>query len=246
MSSFCIGVDLGQARDYTAIAIVERVGAEPETLHVRHVERVPLGTAYPAVVARVSSIARATCLRAAVTLVVDATGVGRPVVDLFIVAGLRPIAVTITAGATPSGHGTEHRVPKRDLCSILQVLLQGRRLKIAAAMAGRSALVDELLAFRVKIDGATARDSYGAGTGTHDDLVMSLALACWAARETPATLPVVGVSEAYQSDEDDPWDFGWVLGASRPVTREERAPRTIGGASGTTPNRRPLPAYIVR
>lgn len=189
---------------------------------------------------------RSASMRGSASLVVDATGVGRPVVDLFVGAGLQPIAVTITAGAAPSANGTAHRVPKRDLCAILQVLLQARRLRIAAAMCERTSLVDELLAFRVKIDGATARDSYGAGAGAHDDLVMALALACWGAHEMPALLPVVGLSEPHQSDEEDPWDFGWVLGASRPVTREERAPRTIDGVSNATPKRRPLPPYIVR
>ncbi|MBI2389498.1 MAG: hypothetical protein HYV09_07870 [Deltaproteobacteria bacterium] len=246
MHSFCTGVDLGQARDHTAIVIVERVTGSPETYHVRHAERPPLGTAYPAVVSRVASILASAPMCGVSSLVVDASGVGRPVVDLFVAAGLRPIGVTITAGATASGGGTEHRVPKRDLCALLQVLLQGRRLRIAAAMAERAALVEELLAFRVKIDGATARDSYGAGSGTHDDLVMALALACWGAREAPAPLPVAGLSEAYQSDEDDPWDFGWVLGTSRPVTRAERAPRTIPGAAGAPPNPRPPPPYVVR
>ncbi len=247
MASFCVGVDLGQACDSTAIVVVERVGGTPESYHVRHAERPPLGTPYPAVVARVAMIAASAPLRGAHSLVVDATGVGRPVVDLFVAAGLRPIGVTITSGATAIAVGDSHKVPKRDLCSIVQVLLQGRRLKIAAAMAERGALVDELLAFRVKIDGASARDSYGARGGAHDDLVMALALACYGARELPAYPPIAGVSEPWPTDEDDdPCDWRWALGHARPFLESFDRPAELPGVARVTdPPRRPLP-YIVR
>ena len=38
-----VGADIGQAQDPSAIAVVQEVGQE---LHLRHLERVPLGTAY--------------------------------------------------------------------------------------------------------------------------------------------------------------------------------------------------------
>src|SRR5258706_560131 len=47
-------------------------------LHVRHVQRWPLGTSYPAIVARVREILDTPQLRGRTTLVLDATGVGRP------------------------------------------------------------------------------------------------------------------------------------------------------------------------
>lgn len=73
------------------------------------------------------------------------------------------------------------RVPKRDLVSAALVLMQNERLKIAEALELRETLVRELLAFRVKINVATAHDSYEAWReGDHDDLVLSVALACWA------------------------------------------------------------------
>ncbi|MBA3951633.1 MAG: hypothetical protein H0X57_07115 [Rubrobacter sp.] len=61
------------------------------------------------------------------------------------------------------------------------VLMQNERLKIAEALELKETLVRELLAFRVKINIATAHDSYEAWReGDHDDLVLSVALACWA------------------------------------------------------------------
>jgi hypothetical protein len=45
-------------------------------------------------------------------LAVDATGVGKPVVDLLRERGLAPMAVTITGGDTVTGDARARRVPK--------------------------------------------------------------------------------------------------------------------------------------
>jgi hypothetical protein len=72
-------------------------------------------------------------------------------------------------------------VPKRDLVSAPLVLMQNGQLKIAEGLSLRETLVKELLNFRVKINISTAHDSYEAWReGDHDDLVLSVALACWA------------------------------------------------------------------
>ena len=62
---FYIGLDLGQRRDHSAIVVVEReelmrafLTPKYEALHVRHVERVPLGTPYPRVVEKVRQMTR--------------------------------------------------------------------------------------------------------------------------------------------------------------------------------------------
>src|SRR6476660_6886929 len=79
---------------------------------------------------------------------------------------------------------TGWRVPKRDLASVVQVLLQSERLKIASALPLASVLTQEVLAYCVKISQLTGHDSYGAGTewrdgGEHDDMVLALACAAW-------------------------------------------------------------------
>ena len=62
---FYIGLDLGQRRDHSAIAVVERLelyrGYQTpvfQSLLVRHLERVALGTPYPIVVTRVREVVR--------------------------------------------------------------------------------------------------------------------------------------------------------------------------------------------
>lgn len=151
-------------------------------LQIRHLERLPLGTSYPRVVERVGSLMAQEPLASRRTaLVVDGTGVGTSVVDSLIEAGLRPTPVTIHGGdrVRPDGSGG-HRVPKRDLVSAVQVLLQSGRLKIASSLPEAATLKAELLNFRMKIDPKTAHDSYSHWReGDHDDLVLSAAVALW-------------------------------------------------------------------
>ena len=151
-------------------------------LQIRHLERLPLGTSYPQVVQRVASLMASVPLSEnSCALLVDATGVGTSVVDSLVEAGLYPIPVTIHGGdrVTPDGEGG-YRVPKRDLVSAAQVLLQSGRLKIAAGLPETKTLREELLNFKMKIDSKTAHDSYSHWReGDHDDLVLSAAIALW-------------------------------------------------------------------
>jgi hypothetical protein len=176
MGRFYVGLDLGQAADYTALAIAERVDGQ---YHVRHLQRFRLGTSYPDMVAEVARMMRTEPLQGGGVLVVDQTGVGRPVVDLFTAANLYCVPVTITAGATATREGGGYRVPKADLVGTLQVLLQGGRLKFAEGLPEVPTLIGELMAFQVKIT-AAANATFGAWReGSHDDLVLALALAVW-------------------------------------------------------------------
>jgi hypothetical protein len=188
-----LGLDLGQARDYTAIAVVERLADRPfehqpeeaprshRRYHLRHLERCKLGTSYPDVVGRVKTLLRTDELRNKTWLVADATGVGRPVVDLLRQAGLRPEAVTVHGGGQLTRDPVTNflSVPKRELVSAAQVLLQSDRLKFAAGLPEVKKLVSELLSFEVKITEG-GHDTYGAWReGAHDDLVFAVALAAW-------------------------------------------------------------------
>lgn len=197
------GLDLGQARDYTALVVLTREGQsplrgderEPPTFDARAVccaigaiKRYPLGTAYPAIVDDVAQ----NLLRApsSAKLILDGTGVGRPVVDLFLAHPKltafrsRIFPVTITAGHTVTKEGSYIRVPKRDLVGVVQARLQTGRLKIAETLPETPTLIKELQNFRAKVT-AAANVTFGAGDdwreGSNDDLVLAAALACWGA-----------------------------------------------------------------
>ena len=209
MPEFFMGLDLGKASDYTAIAVLEEVQLPtgkvmldkrgetigPEMVrryYLRHLERLRLGTSYPAIVARVKDLLSKSPLKGAAILIVDATGVGAPVVDMLRGAdvGASIVPVTITGGSAVSRDPAQgYGVPKRDLVSNLQVLFQSGRLKIADKLPEAQILVKELLGFQVKIS-LDAHDSYGAWReGTHDDLVLSVALAAWYAQTVGRVMP---------------------------------------------------------
>ena len=103
--SFYVGLDLGQAADFTALAVLEAVSAEEveRGLHLRHLERFPLRTPYTAVadgvVALVERLRGLTLLREEPDLLVDNTGVGRAVTDVLRDKGLRFKAITLTGGS---------------------------------------------------------------------------------------------------------------------------------------------------
>jgi hypothetical protein len=207
-NNFCIGLDLGQASDYTTLAVVEKLegndassrdpgdrpGDRVPKLHLRHLERYPLRTPYPEIADRVAALMRRDELTVSTTdqmlrevrvppeLVIDQTGVGAPVADLLRERNLTFRSVVITGGDRVNREGRTYRVPKRDLVSALEVSLQTGALKAAEGLELWPALRQEMQNFRRKIDLRTAHDSYEHWReGDHDDLVLAACLACWGA-----------------------------------------------------------------
>ena len=179
-----VGLDVGQRRDPTALCIgeVQRRGETGQVHHlIRHLERLPLGTSYPDVAARVAAVCTGVTerTRTAPRLFVDATGVGTPLVDVLRAAGVTAVVLPVyfTHGdrrqVTPSG---EVRLGKAWLVSRLQALLQSGRLHLARTSEA-AALAQELLDYEIRVE-ANANDTYGAfRVGSHDDLVTALGLA---------------------------------------------------------------------
>lgn len=197
---YYVGLDLGQAQDYTALAVIERQEAfplgripDPEITRqeghytVAYLKRWPLGTPYPTIVKEVASyldrLPRDREHPAEPQLVVDATGVGRAVVDLFRQAELRGrlMPMTITGGLAYSWQSDGWHVAKKHLAGTVQVLFQQQRLKILK-MPDRDTLIKELRSFRVKVSTATGNETFEAWREKdHDDLVLAVAMPCWLA-----------------------------------------------------------------
>ncbi len=87
---YVLSADLGQSTDPTAIAVIEhchafrewaRGGADqPEDVFdVRHLQRLPLGLSYPAVVQEVAMLMARKPIAGLAELIIDETGVGRAV-----------------------------------------------------------------------------------------------------------------------------------------------------------------------
>lgn len=180
---FVVGVDLGQVRDFTAVAIAERQDEE-RVWGIRYLKRFELGTPYPDIVEQLRVLMNHSPLRGASVLAADATGVGRPVFDLLRKAGMgcRVTGIGITGGdvVTPDRALSGFKVPKRDVVGILQLLLQQRRLRISRRLREAEILLKELKDFKVRISDSTGHDSYGAWrTGEHDDLVLAAGIGIW-------------------------------------------------------------------
>jgi hypothetical protein len=213
-------IDLGQAQDYTAFSIVERVPVptgkfrdtgerqlvrrqwteqptmsqivEPDErtdLHVRYLHRYPLRTDYIAMAEDVAAkIAHLIALPESgdrkPPLVIDHTGVGRAVFDVFRRAGMGIplIGITITGGHTAHrdpDRPWEWHVPKKDLVSALQVAVQNDRLKIAPQLELAKVLAGEMQNFRMKVTTAANVTYEHWRNSDHDDLVLSVAMAAW-------------------------------------------------------------------
>ena len=206
-----IGVDIGQTSDPTAIAVDEvqwRVPtAHSPTLRefvdhhtIRHLERLELGQPYPAIVDRLRVLVAEvqTWVQAAslenrggeldptdfpqIHIYVDATGVGRPVVDYLKQVGVPVTGVFIT--------NTDRRVVQRDevsgdprvvlgkayMVSRMQAIMQSRRLHLPNVPEAH-ALAAELRLYEIRVS-AKGSDTFGVfNTGKHDDLVTALGLA---------------------------------------------------------------------
>ncbi len=221
---FYIGVDLGQSQDYTAACVIERIvqkvgedgrpagvpeqgrhySSQPKTqsqLHVRHLERLPLGMPYDEQAQHIKNLVQSPELQSrhatgelwgdllvkneevvSPGLAVDATGVGRAVVNMLSAYGLELDPVTLHGGDSVSHADGYTRLPKRDLVTVLQVALQSGWLRIAKELELAETLRSELLNFKLKIDPQTAHDSYSHWReNEHDDLVLATAMAAWAA-----------------------------------------------------------------
>ena len=184
MGAVIIGLDVGQRVDPSALAVTEQewrtVDGRREAYYlVRHLERLPLGTPYPAVAERLRAVVAGVRQRGAGSLTVycDATGLGQPLVDMLKAVGVRVTPVYFTHG--------DRRVEQQDrsislgkafLVSRMQVLLQSGCILLPRTPEAE-ALAGELLDYEIRV-AQDANERYGAfKTGAHDDLVTALGLA---------------------------------------------------------------------
>ena len=168
---------------------------------IRYIQRLPLGTSYPAVAAFLADLlCNDRFAHRDVRCLIDVTGVGRPVYDdLKDEINLRREVMythqtNVSGLVWKSGNDTTiHLKPitfsngekynkttgtlaKAFLVSRLQSLLQGERVH-GPDTAEMKATVEELRVYEIKLD-TDGKDTYGAIVGKHDDLATALGLAC--------------------------------------------------------------------
>lgn len=202
---YYLSVDLGEVNDYTAISVLEQVYEwkvkdpmfrDPADVknnkllsryHVVWIER--MRQSYPDVQDRIKTLIESNELKFETELIVDATGVGRAVIDNMRRKKLNPIAITITGGNQVTRTDEGYNVPKRDLSAALQFVFQSQRIKFADfpetdvyQTPSKEVIIRELQSFTVRIN-RHAHDQYEAAAGVHDDIVLSLAMGLWYAEK---------------------------------------------------------------
>lgn len=187
-----LGLDLGQSADPSALTVTQKrtpvyergaLGHRTErgecVYSVVWIDRFDLGTSYTEVVRRTAAVKRAPETGDDPPLVMDATGIGAPVVDQFQDEGLAPVEILFTGGSSVNRNGKTYKVPKADLATTVQTLLQASRLTIAEQLDHAAQLAKEMKRFRVKYTQAgNARFEHATETDS-DDVLLSMACALW-------------------------------------------------------------------
>jgi hypothetical protein len=198
-----LSADIGQSIDPTALSLLHHTRkavpgddawkadavrkvwrqAKVERFDILNLKRLPLGVSYTVQVDHVRKlIVRLRERGIDPDFVLDFTGCGRPVGDMFDAVGLSPTKILITGGNETTRHGGKvWHVPKVTLVSSLEALMDTGEFKIAADADDALTLVNELKDFRRKVS-ESGRAQYEARASAHDDLVLSCAMAVWHAR----------------------------------------------------------------
>jgi hypothetical protein len=203
-----IGIDVGKQADPTAIVVARpetRLEGDVSAQHfiIPYLSRITVGTPYPDIARRAAEIIRgverrmlweianthqipvylpevAEKARDSIWVLVDATGVGQPVVDLLreLVPGVKMCAVVFTHGehCSVTWRAAEGTMGKGFLVSRLQILIQAGRVHLPRGEEAE-VLIEELRDYEMSISDKGV-DTYGAfKVGSHDDLVTALGLA---------------------------------------------------------------------
>jgi len=191
-----IGIDLGKMNDYSAVACVERLQKykswpyEDECLgepyyHLKVLERFPLNTdwvkqAYFAQAIYEEIKARWAEKKITPDIIIDAAGVGAPMLDMF--KRLIPAAMGcyFTSGHQVNKENGIYYVPKQQVVTTTQIVSQGRRIKFGQGITDKESLKNELLNFSYKINQETGYVSFEHGKDSQkDDQVLAIAIALW-------------------------------------------------------------------
>jgi hypothetical protein len=183
VNHYIISLDLGQAAEHSALAIVEPRSPDRERAKnyydLRHLERFSISTRYPEIRDYVSGLIRQLPLPCEVYLLVGITGVGVELYRYFEEVRAKQVVGLMLDNGTGEAARDKmlYRVPKRGVVSATQLALQTDRLKIARGLGLAAEFTKELTEFRPKLQVVT--DASAWRDRVTDDLVLSVASAVW-------------------------------------------------------------------
>lgn len=192
---YSICLDVGAEQDHSVFTVLERKHHmkpelahrynENDTIGLPHynlvfLEQLPLKTSYPAIIERTQDILENPVIKNNNHFLIDASGVGNPLMQMMYSKGLAPIGVVIVSGLTVNAReGGGYNVPKRDLVTSLQAVMNSRRLQIPKNLPNIEQLRSQILNFKMKQKQSGSIGFEAASERVHDDIVMSLAINIW-------------------------------------------------------------------
>jgi hypothetical protein len=192
--SLFVGLDIGQSRNFTAMAVLERrwVAATVEEFirsasrahtgywdyRVIRLERQELGTSYIDIGHWVKDYLDAIVYPVHKHVVMDATGVGSAVRDIFRDLKLKAnlVAVTVTGSNTAGWRPTTQGVStsRTEVLTKLVTSIEQQLFAIDKKCRNREVLYQELVNLQM-----SGKPSESSSSGGQDDLAFALALAVW-------------------------------------------------------------------
>jgi hypothetical protein len=190
---YVISVSLGTGIEPTAIAITEQemtrasgFRAETKALRLRHLERLPANESLPVTVQRIVTLLASPDIEEAencggAEVVLDVTGSGRAIVELFQRESIKPVVVNVT-GSSEAAVEVEHkawRLPKAELVGHLRIAYEADRLRMAKGLELVPKLLDELNAFKMRAPRLDLNDPESWRDTEQSDLVLAVAVGTW-------------------------------------------------------------------
>lgn len=182
---YYIGMSLGQQGGNTGLAIiVTKIDYDKPTrkyfykFQCTELKRFPAGMPFTEIAEQVDKIRHHIKLKDS-CLVMDITGVGDPIAQLF--RKFDPICLTFTGGyGIQQLGGSSFRIPLQDILASLRIAFETRRIKFAPGME----LYDDML---LELESIEEGRTPSAGKGEqvlwrerpHDDLTFSIASVLW-------------------------------------------------------------------
>jgi hypothetical protein len=182
---FVVGIDLARAIDYTVITIATKAYSERGRVYFfGHIECLPQNMPFERQCDEISRLLRRPEIYGRIDSVgVDFGGIGAPVWEMLQRRQLPNMkGVQITGGRPGSGNhnGIVHHVPKHDLVDGFRMLGDTGRLFVHPDLKHAKRFESELQDFKVEYS-ETGYMKMNAVSGSHDDIVMSVAIGVYVA-----------------------------------------------------------------
>lgn len=176
--SYIISLDPAQLHDYSALAVLEKIDTTYRILSLKHRQHLP----YTEIVEWAKKVFLNPKFSKDVTspavFVLDIGGVGMAIKDMMIAAGVPPVGIQYTGGATVSRDGDNWHVSKSFIVGKFLAAWDEGRVLMPSNASFLGMFQGELRAFRGEMS-AHGRAKFEAEQGEHDDLVMACAQGTW-------------------------------------------------------------------